>query len=376
MIKRLAVLGSTGSIGTQALDVVRAFPGRLSVAALAGGHDASLLSSQIAEFKPRFIFAPREISAPGCEILSPEEMAIHPDIDIALIAIPGSAALPALLAAARAGKIIALANKESLVSAGDIIMAAAAKSGAQIRPVDSEHSAIWQCLVGESAAPAHLILTASGGPFLKYSQLELAEVTAAQALRHPSWRMGRKVTIDSATLMNKGFEVLEAHHLFKMPYSRIEVVIHPESIVHSLVEFGDGALKAQLSLPDMRLPIQYALSFPERWDNPVLPRLDLARAGRLDFAAPDYARFPCLKLALEAGLNGGTYPAVLCAADEEAVEMFLSGLIKFTDIAVLVADALSAYAATTNPGIEDILAADRWARETVRQASRRERINC
>jgi len=373
MIKRLAILGSTGSIGTQTLDIVRNFPDRLTVAGLAAGYDTALFSQQVAEFKPRFAVAANGFTVPGCPSLSPEGMSAHPEVDIVVIAIPGDAALTSVMAAVRAGKIIALANKEALVSAGELITAEAAKNGADLRPVDSEHSAIWQCLVGESTRPTRLILTASGGPFRTYSPIELAAVGAAEALRHPSWRMGRKVTIDSATLLNKGLEVIEAHHLFSLPYDKIEVVIHPQSIIHSLVEFGDGALKAQLSPPDMRLPIQYALSYPERWDNNTLPRLDLIKTGRLYFESPDCTRFPCLSLALQAGRQGGTYPAVLCAAGEGAVALFLAGQIKFTDIAVVLERVLSAHIPIVHPLITDIIDAGHWARDTVRQTSEKER---
>ncbi len=376
MTKRLAVLGSTGSIGTQTLDVARRFPDRLSVIGLAAGSNTRLLEQQIAEFHPRFVSSPTEIATPRCQHLSMEEMAAHPEVDIVVIATPGGVALTSVVAAVQAGKIIALSNKESLVSAGNIMMAAAKKSGAEIRPVDSEHSAIWQCLSGETGTPSRLILTASGGPFRGYSQAELAQVTAEQALQHPSWRMGRKVTIDSATLMNKGLEVIEAHHLFNMPYDSIEVVIHHQSIVHSLVEFADGAVKAQLSPPDMRLPIQYALSYPERWGNNKLPGLDLIKTKQLDFEAPDYARFPCLRLALEAGKKGGTYPAVLCAADEVAVTLFLEGRLKFTGIPVTIEKVLSTHQAVAQPSLEEVLAADLWARTEARRVVEKGIIRC
>ncbi|TFG45747.1 MAG: 1-deoxy-D-xylulose-5-phosphate reductoisomerase, partial [Dehalococcoidia bacterium] len=301
----------------------------------------------------------------GMECLSPEEMASHPDIDIVVVAMPGGAGLAPTLAAARTGKIIALANKECLVAAGDILMAEAKKYGAQIRPVDSEHSAIWQCLVGESNKPEKLILTASGGPFRNYTIDQLESVTPEQALAHPSWKMGKKVTIDSATLMNKGLEVIEAHRLYGIDYDRIEVVIHPQSIVHSMVEFNDGAVKAQLSPPDMRLPIQYAFSYPDRWDNADLPRADWVNIGQLDFLKPDYERFPCLKLAIDAGKKGNTYPAVLSAADEEAVNLFLSGHIKFGDIARLVSQSLDEHNPTDTTSLDSIAAAEKWARQKI-----------
>jgi 1-deoxy-D-xylulose-5-phosphate reductoisomerase len=247
--------------------------------------------------------------------------------------------------------------------AGEIVTGEAAQNGAMLLPVDSEHSAIWQCLSGEAQPPAQIILTASGGPFRDYAVTKLEEVTVAQALSHPSWRMGQKVTIDSATLMNKGLEVIEAHWLFNMPFDRIRVVVHPQSIIHSMVEFEDGSVKAQLSYPDMRLPIQYALSYPDRLPNPQLPRLDWDELEQLTFAPPDFDRFPCLRLAIEAGRRGGTYPAVLCAADEVAVEFFLAGRIRFTDIPALIERTLERHQPISLPGLEEIWAADACARE-------------
>jgi len=374
MITKLAILGSTGSIGTQTLDIVRKFPDRLAIVGLATGHVTPLFSQQIAEFEPQLAFTADNLTTKNCQSL--EEISAHPDVDIVVIAIPGYAALTSVMAAAHAGKIIALANKESLVCAGEIILAEVAKSGATLRPVDSEHSAIWQCLSGESTPPVRLILTASGGPFRRYNQTELTAVSAEDALRHPSWRMGRKVTIDSATLLNKGLEVIEAHHLFQMPYDKIDIVIHPQSIVHSLVEFEDGSLKAQLSSPDMRLPIQYALSYPHRWNNDNLPKLDLAKTGRLDFEPPDHTRFPCLALALEAGKKGGTYPAVLCAAGECAVDLFLAGQLRFTDIAPVIESGLAAHSPIMRPFIADVIAASHWARDAVKKSVQKERRYC
>ncbi len=247
--------------------------------------------------------------------------------------------------------------------AGDIITRETKASGARIFPVDSEHSAIWQCLRGEEQPVARVILTASGGPFRGYSPEELARVTASQALKHPSWQMGKKVTIDSATLMNKGLEIIEAHWLFDVPYDRIQVVVHPQSIIHSMVEFADGSIKAQMSYPDMRLPIQYALTYPERLPNAELPRMDWSAVQKLTFEQPDPDRFPCLRLAVEAGKAGGTQPAVLCAADEVAVALFLSGDIGFTDIARLVGQVLAEHETITGPGLEDIISADGRARQ-------------
>ncbi len=371
-IKRLAVLGSTGSIGQQTLDVVRALPQYFRVVGLAAGSNLGLLAEQVNEFKPEFVYCAGKKSGElaravniKCEPLSLEEIACHPQVDIAVIATSGKAGLSPTLAAVKAGKTIALANKESLVMAGEVVTGELKKSGAWILPVDSEHSAIWQCLHGEKEAPARLILTASGGPFRQYSAAQMREVTVAQALKHPSWRMGKKVTIDSATLMNKGLEIIEAHWLFDMPFDGIQVIIHPQSIIHSMVEFTDGSLKAQLSVPDMRFPIQYALTYPARLPNPNLPHLDWSAVKSFTFEAPDLEAFPCLRLGREAGKRGGTYPAVLCAADEVAVELFLEDRIGFTDIARLVEQVLQEHRPVSHPAIEGILAADAWARERV-----------
>ncbi len=369
-IKRLAILGSTGSIGQQTLEVVRAFPHRFRVIGLAAGKNIDLLARQVSEFRPRLVYFQDGKSGQGlpdvnCEFLPPEGIASHPQVDTVIIATSGKSGLLPLVAAVKSGKEIALANKESLVAAGKIITGEARLSKARILPLDSEHSAIWQCLNGENQKPARLVLTASGGPFLHYSKARLSKVTIEQALKHPSWQMGRKVTIDSATLMNKGLEVIEAHWLFDMPFESINVLIHPQSIVHSLVEFIDGSVKAQLGYPDMRLPIQYALSYPERLPNPNLPRLNWDIMGNLTFGQADLDAFPCLRLAIEAGKKGGTYPAVLCAADEIAVDLFLSRRIKFTDIACLVEQVLGEHQTVACPTLDEIIAADTWAREMV-----------
>ena len=367
-MKRLAILGSTGSIGQQTLEVVRSLPHYFRVAGLAAGNNIDLLAKQIDEFKPDFVFCQDKkacLANTEYKLLSLEDIVTHPQVDTVVIATSGKAGLAPTLAAVRAGKNVALANKESLVMAGEIITSEAKINNARILPIDSEHSAIWQCLRGEIPPAAQLILTASGGPFRHYSPEELSLVTSEQALRHPSWQMGRKVTIDSATMMNKGLEVIEAHWLFDIPFDNIKVLIHPESIIHSMVEFTDGIVKAQLSCPDMRLPIQYALSYPERLPNSELPRLDWSNIKGLTFEQPDFDTFSCLRLAIEAGKKGGTYPAVLCAADEVAVELFLSEHIKFTDIAGLVEQTLAEHEPTANPTLEEIVAADAWAREKV-----------
>ncbi len=370
IIKQLAVLGSTGSIGQQTLEVVRVFPHRFHIVGLAAGKNIDLLARQISEFKPSFVWYQEgetqgRLPDGAYELLPLEDIACHPQVDTVVIATAGKSGLLPTLAAVRAGKKVAIANKESLVMAGEIITNEANLNAAQVLPIDSEHSAIWQCLNGETQEAAQLILTASGGPFHHYSSARLKGVTVEQALRHPSWRMGKKVTIDSATLMNKGLEVIEAHWLFNIPFDNINVIIHPQSIIHSMVEFIDGSVKAQLSYPDMRLPIQYALSYPERLPNPQLPKLDWSNIGNLTFEQPDFDTFPLLKLAIEAGKKGGTYPAVLCAADEAAVELFLSQRIKFIDIANLVAQALEQHQVIICPTLDEIMAADVWAGEKV-----------
>ncbi len=364
-IKKLAILGSTGSIGQQALDIVRSFPDKFKIVGLAGGKNTNLLAEQISQFQPQLIYSPLKFSLPDkTKFSSMEEIAIHPEVDLVVIATSGKTGLAPTLAAIRSGKKVALANKEVLAMAGEIIVAEAKRHQAQIFPIDSEHSAIWQCLRGEKAEVTRLILTASGGPFYHYSPSQLAKVTVEEALQHPTWKMGKKVTIDSATLMNKGLETIEAHWLFSIPFNKIEIVIHPQSIIHSLVEFADGSLKSQLSVPDMRFPIQYALSYPKRLANSRLPRIDLGRLNSLTFETINYSMFPCLELALDAGKKGGTYPAVLCAADEIAVELFLKQHISFPGIAEIIAKTISLHQGTATPTLDEILAADAWARET------------
>ncbi|MGH7633207.1 MAG: 1-deoxy-D-xylulose-5-phosphate reductoisomerase [Gemmatimonadaceae bacterium] len=367
----VAVLGSTGSIGRQTLDVIRQMPGRFRVVALAGGSNHTLLEDQAREFHPDIVWcqvADRHMdlknAAGRTSRWAPmDEMAVHDDVDVVLTGTSGTAGLSPTLAALRAGKAVALANKEVLVMAGAVVTKTAEQFHAELRPVDSEHSAIWQCLWGEDpAAVSKLILTASGGAFREMPGRELEGVTPQQALRHPTWEMGRKITIDSATLMNKGFEAIEARWLFDVPMDRVEIVMHRESIVHSLVEFHDGSVKAQLGEPDMRLPIRCALCYPERVSCESTPRLNLARSKALNFSEPDLARYPCLRLALEAGAKGGTWPAVLAASDEVAVDQFMRGEIRFTEIAKAVDAALSAHAGQADPSLDEILEADGWAR--------------
>ena len=372
--KRLAVLGSTGSIGTQTLDIVRSFPERLRIIGLAAGTNIDLLAQQIEEFKPELISIgskkdQSKLKRFNCEVTTAEEIAAHPDVDLVVIAISGMAGLKPTLAAIKSKKSIALATKEVLVAAGSVVTAEAKRHGVRIMPIDSEPSAIWQCLQGEAKTVRRLILTASGGPLRSLSTKKLGAVTPEQALAHPTWNMGPKVTIDSATLMNKGFEAIELSWLFDIPMDNIEVVIHPQSIIHSMVEFVDGSVKAQLSIPDMRFPIQYAIFYPKRMPNERLPRIDFLNMksssieNALTFEKPDTGRFPCLRLAFEASSKGGTYPAVLSAADEVAVDRFLKGQIRFTDIPKIISEALSTHRGTSKPSLDDILAADTWARE-------------
>jgi len=376
-IKRIAILGSTGSIGQQTLDVIRALTDKFRVIGLAGGANLRLLEKQISEFQPVMFYSSVKPDF-SCkhEFLSMEQIACHPEVDLVLVATSGKTGLEPTLAALREGKTVALANKEVLVMAGEIIIQEAKCHRAQIIPVDSEHSAIWQCLQGEQSKPKRIFLTASGGPFYGYSLSELSEVTVKQALHHPTWKMGRKITVDSATLLNKGLEVIEAHWLFNIPFEKIDVLIHPQCIVHSMIEFIDGAVKAQLSFPDMRLPIQYALCYPERLLNLKLPSLDLSKVRCLNFEPVEKSRFPCFELALDAGRYGGTYPAVLCAADEIAVQLFLSKKIGFLDIAPLIEDALQEHQGISNPTVDEILKADAWARGYIEHLYPRSREGC
>ena len=371
----LAILGSTGSIGEQALDVVRALPGRFRVVGLAAGSNTGRLRTQVEEFRPAAVWARPGHEADllaahvGREAWQPmEEMARRPDVDVVLVATSGRAGLGPTLAALEAKKAVALANKEALVVGGRAVREALERGG-ELRPVDSEHSAIWQCLWGESPESiAKLTLTASGGAFRDYDLEALDRVTPEQALRHPTWRMGPKVTIDSATLFNKGMEAIEARWLFDVPLERVDVLQHRESVVHSLVTFTDGSVKAQLGEPDMRLPIQCALTYPERGEVPALPPLDLAARGALHFGKVDDQRFPALRLALEAGRRDDTSAAALSGADEAAVEHFLAGRCRFTDIARLLERTLEAHRPVAEPRLDDLLAAERWGTDFVNTA--------
>lgn len=378
-MKNVTILGSTGSLGTQALDVLT-HAKDAKVLGLAARRDIDTLERQIISFAPDVAALEDEGLAhelkrrlpKDCrtEILSGRDgvltVAGLSGADLAINCMVGAAGLVPTLTALEAGTDVALANKESLVMAGELVMAAAAANGARILPVDGEHSAILQCLQGnEQAAIAKIVLTASGGPFRGYDSGRLAAVTPADALNHPVWAMGPRITIDSATLMNKGFEVIEAVWLFGVGIESVDVLVHPQGIVHSMVEFADGAVMAQLSTPDMRLPIQYALNYPKRTPGPA-KKLDFAAMRTLTFEPPDVETFPCLRLARDAMLAGGCAPAVLNAADEEAVSLFLQGKIPFVQIPVLIENALLAYTVSDAKSLDDVLAADAWARARVR----------
>jgi len=377
-MKRIIILGSTGSIGRQALEIVREHPGEFAVVGLAAGRNVELLRRQLEEFAPE-VFAVADPDAgqqlwrdagpwrARCAGLGPEAVCdvARAPADVVLNGLTGYAGLRPSLAALDAGTHLALANKESMVVAAPLLRAAAERRGVEIRPVDSEHSAIWQCLrAGGAGEVRRLVLTASGGPFRTWSHEQLAQATVEDALRHPTWNMGPRITIDSATLLNKGLEVIEAHGLFGMPYAAVDVLVHPQSIVHSMVEFVDGSVVAQLGTPDMRLPIWIALQAPQR-AAADFGRLDLARVGTLTFEAVDPVRFPCLGLARQAGESGGTFPAVLNAANEVAVAAFLEGRIAFPDIAATLAAVLDAAVAWASRGpldLDQITAADTRAR--------------
>lgn len=362
-MRRIIVLGSTGSIGRQTLDIVRAFPDDFEVVGLAAGNNVKLLTEQVAEFRPRYIWcnSPPAPLPSGTTMMPMAEMATLPEVDQVMVALMGAVGLSPTLEALKAGKQVALSNKEPIVMAGEVLKSAEAEHGGTILPVDSEPSAIWQCLQGEENHIRRLMITASGGPFRRTPLAELESVTPDQALRHPTWRMGDKITIDSATLMNKAFEVIESHWLFTVPWEDIAVVVHPQSTIHSMVEFDDGSVKAQLGPPSMRLPIQYALFYPRRFANPDIPRLDIGAPWSLDFEPLEPERFPCFDLAVSAGKLGGTAPAVLSAADEVAVSAFLQGKIGFTGIYRLVEQVLAEHQSQPDPDLEAITDADRWA---------------
>ncbi|NWF55725.1 MAG: 1-deoxy-D-xylulose-5-phosphate reductoisomerase [Syntrophaceae bacterium] len=375
-MKTISILGSTGSIGVNALEIVSRFPDEFQVVALAGGKNYRKMEEQVRLFRPEVasVMDPdtarrlsRSLSSHPTRILCGTEglnaVATHPRSQMVVSALVGSVGLLPTLAAIRAGKSIALANKEALVMAGEIFMKEIRETGVSLLPVDSEHSAIFQVLAGHRKEEVkRIILTASGGPFLATPMEELKKVTPREALNHPQWRMGKKVTVDSASLMNKGLEVIEAHWLFGVPASRIEVNIHPQSIVHSMVEYSDGSVIAQMSLPDMRGPIAYALSYPQRLDL-RLPSLNLFEAGPLSFQPVDRERFPALALAYQALERGGTMPAVLNAANEVAVEAFLEGRLEFLEVPRLIQKAMQNHRTLRLNSVEDVLQAHSWARE-------------
>lgn len=387
--KKITILGSTGSIGTSTLEVIRQFPDRFEIVALAAGTNAQLLCEQIAEFRPRAVSVMNESVAeslfkllkekhiPAPEVSHGSEgyktTATHPDADTLVSAMVGAAGLVPTLAAIESGKDVALANKETLVIAGEIVMRLAAEKKVRILPVDSEHSAIFQALQGNHRdALSRILLTASGGPFFNKTQEELACVGPEAALRHPNWSMGRKITIDSATLMNKGLEVIEARWLFGVELDNISVHIHPESIIHSMVEYVDGSVIAQMGIPDMKIPIAYALAYPERLPL-ACPRLDLFRLQKLSFYPPDMVKFPCLQLAYDASRRGSTMPSVLNAANEVAVNSFLQGSIGFLDIPDIIRKVMDTHDTVAVASLDSILAADSWARaETLQLIARRE----
>ncbi|NGQ94044.1 1-deoxy-D-xylulose-5-phosphate reductoisomerase [Brevibacillus sp. SYP-B805] len=376
-MKKIALLGSTGSIGKSTLEVVAQHPDAFQVVAMAAGTNVGLLAEQVKQYRPELVsVGTAEAAAELQDLLGAEQkpqivygeegllaVATHANASFVMTAIVGSVGVAPTLAAIEAGKTIGLANKETLVSAGHLVMKAAKEKGVAIIPVDSEHSAIFQCLQGERREDvARIILTASGGSFRHLRREELTGVTVADALKHPNWSMGAKITIDSATMMNKGFEVIEAHWLFDLPYEQIECVLHYESIIHSMVEYKDRAVLAQLGTPDMKVPIQYALSYPHRMPL-ATPPLDLIKCGALHFARMDFERYPLLRLAYACGKQGGTLPAVLNAANEVAVARFLRGEIGFLDIERIVERVCDTHAVIADPSLEAIQAADAWARQ-------------
>jgi len=376
-MKKIALIGSTGSIGVNTLKVIENHPDRFRVVSLAAGKNSDLLLEQARKFKPALICIrdkemaltlKSKLSRTGIRVVWGEEGLLEASsyrtADTAVFSVVGAQGLKPLMASIRAGKNVCFANKEPFVIAGELINRLAEKHGVKILPIDSEHSAVLQCLEGRKTGDVRrVILTSSGGPFRGATGRELRKVTVRNALKHPCWKMGKKITIDSATLMNKGLEVIEAANLFNLPVEKIEVLIHPEAIIHSMVEFIDGSHLAQLAITDMRIPIQYAIGYPERLDSNGLPRLDLTRVGSFHFEKPDMEKFPCLGLGYEAKRTGGTMPAVLNAANEMAVGSFLEGKISFVDIPFNIEKIMKKHRVVRHPDIDEILEADRWARE-------------
>jgi len=375
--KNIAILGSTGSIGRSTLDVVRACCDRLRIVGITGHANLELLSRQAQEFQPAVtvVSDPQKAATfqldgcPETTVLSGQagicELVTREDVDLVVSAIVGSAGLRGTWAAIEAGKTIALANKETLVTAGPLVMQLASDCGVDILPVDSEHSAIFQAMKsGRGKEVSRVVLTASGGPFRNHSAERLGDVTIEDALAHPTWDMGPKITVDSATMMNKALEIIEARWLFGLSIDKIDVVVHPQSIVHSMVEYCDGSILAQMSPPDMKLPIQYAMSYPERWEGPA-EKIDLTQAFHCEFHPPDYERFPALLLGREVAERGGSCGAVLNAANESAVAGFLDGRLKFTEIVAACRDVLNYHDYDPNPNLEQLIALDQWAREEI-----------
>ncbi|MEH1853955.1 MAG: 1-deoxy-D-xylulose-5-phosphate reductoisomerase [Nostoc sp.] len=381
-MKAITLVGSTGSIGTQTLDIVTQYPDQFQIVGLAAGNNVAMLADQIRQFRPKIAAICSEDKLPALKEaiigLDPQpillagdagviEVARYGDAQTVVTGIVGCAGLLPTIAAIEAGKDIALANKETLIAGAPVVLPLVEKHGVKLLPADSEHSAIFQCLQGvPKAGLRKILLTASGGAFRDWDVEKLADVTVADALKHPNWSMGRKITVDSATLMNKGLEVIEAHFLFGLDYDNIEIVIHPQSIIHSLIELQDTSVLAQLGWPDMRLPLLYALSWPDRiytnWE-----RLDLVKAGNLTFREPDHQKYPCMRLAYAVGKAGGSMPAVLNAANEQAVALFLDEKIRFLDIPRCIEWVCDRHQNDnrTNPTLDDILAADKWARQEV-----------
>lgn len=373
--KRVAILGATGSIGHQALDVVRRHPDLFEVDLLSAYSQWQELVQMALEFRPRSVvigdvayykLVHQALAEAGISVFVGEDsigtLVQEPTVDVVLVAIVGYAGLLPTIRALEAGKTVALANKESLVVAGSLVMELSARYNAPLIPVDSEHSAIFQCLVGELTTPSKLLLTASGGPFRDMPHEELAKVTPMQALQHPAWNMGAKISVDSASMMNKGLEIIEAHWLFSVPYEAIEVLIHPQAVVHSMVQFPDGSIKAQMGTPDMRMPIQYALTYPYRIDS-GFKVYNFGPGEGLTFQIPDYEKFPCLALAVKAGRAGGTAPCILNAANEQAVSAFLKGAIPFTSIPVVVERTLETVEQMDTPTLDDYISSNNEARE-------------
>ena len=371
-LKGLSVLGSTGSVGTQVLDIVRTYPDRFGVIGLAANRNHQLLSDQIEEFKPRFVHytdpLEKGINFPASDVhkATLSEIATADDVDIVVTATTGDVALSPTFEAIEKGIDVAIANKETIIMAGAKLMRHARNKSVSLLPVDSEPSAIWQCLRGENSSIEKLVITASGGAFRDVRIEELDLVQRTDALKHPTWEMGAKISVDSATMMNKAFEVIEAKWLFNVDWNRIDVVIHPESIIHSMVEFEDGSTKAQLSPPDMRLPIQYALFYPERLPNMKLTRFDPIKTKELTFRELDHDRYPCFQMALDHAKKGGTWPSALCGADDGAVEAFLDGKISFREIEPLIRTSLLDHESVANPSLEQMQEASKWGKTQVK----------